>query len=105
MKTKVYVSKDLNKVPSYMQKHINKGDKVIVVDGSYMEKASGELVYGVDFIKEGLHELLTVLDTNTSYPTDVERGGALSYYNNCSIIGNDGTVYYCSKVNIVRFSV
>lgn len=79
------------------------GDEVIVIDGSYMLNEFGVQCNGIDFLKDGRHEILVVVEINTPRPTDIKGENSLRYYNNCTIVGADGIKYYCSKINIRRF--
>jgi hypothetical protein len=102
---KRYIVADNNMVPEYRKKHIKLRDTVIVVDGSYMiNKTTGEHTDGINFTNNGMHELLTVTDINKPFPTDYGcPSDCLQHQNNCEITGFDGSIYYCSKINILWF--
>jgi len=102
---KKYVDIKANKNPEWLLKHFKVGDTVVIVDGSYMvKKTDRDSVNGNDFIKDGLHELLTVKRINIPFRTDCKGMNSLVHHNNCELETGDGNFYYASKINMVRFN-
>lgn len=98
-KIKKYVSKNIEFIHPA---NIHVGDRVVVVDGSYMIDSLGNTVTGIYFRKNGEFEVLVVEEINKYYPTDYSFPNVLGHHNNCKIRGYDGNVYYCSLINIRR---
>jgi hypothetical protein len=105
--TKTFVNIHNNKKPQFLQNHFKVGDKVIVVDGSYMTDKDGNNVHGIDFRNnQREHELLTIVRVNVPFKTNYEyTSDTLGYHNNCEIEGTDGKRYNCSKINILGFEL
>ena len=104
MKTKVYVNKDSNTEPCYMENFFKLNDTVIVKDGSYMLDNKLNRVRGIDFHNGDKYELLQIIGINKPYPTGNKIMKCLVPINNCKIKGYDGKIYYCSNLNLIRFS-
>lgn len=81
---------------------IHVGDKVAVIDGSYMLSAKLKPTPGKSFKKGESFEEMEVVAVNTPFPTNVLNEKYLKHQNNCSIINNNGEIFYCSLINIKR---
>jgi hypothetical protein len=112
-KEKVYVDIVNNKTAGDQKRIFSVLNKVIVKDLSYMVGASGKAVTKDMFqiLSEDGHilfELFTIRRTNIPFRTNYkiyERNSKyLGVHNNCEIEGNDGEIYYCSRINIERFT-
>lgn len=103
---KVFVNLADNRIETHLREHFNLRDHVIVKDGSYMLDEHGRHVNVIHFRHDGNYELLKIVEVNKAFPTYYkESNETLGHQNNCCIEGGDGSKYYCSKINIVRFSL
>lgn len=103
IKQKKYVNAAHNQMSKYLQNFFKVGTKVIIVDGSYMTQPNNERVMGVQFVVDGKHELLTVTRVNIPFKTSYGSRDVLGHHNNCEIKGADGSIYYCSHLNMVSY--
>ena len=105
---RIWVNPESNREPNYWRKHIKVGDKVIIVDGSYMVRSGSmqddRMYAAMDTRKDGLYELFTVTTVNRPMKTNYGQYEWLAHHNNCVIKSNTGVKYYCSKINIIKFT-
>lgn len=108
MSKKKIFTKDLVTPYEILSDYFQIGTLVYFKDGSFVVKKSGQsdfaMAIGCGIMRsEEANDLFQIIDANKPYPTANVDKEIVAPINNIKVRNiNTGTVYYCSKINVVN---